>query len=882
MRNMFTERASLDNEADVEQSMLRPLFKHLGYADRMVRPKAKLADLTSGEVVERSLERPDFAIKVKGHIRWICEAKHPDENLDNHLDQPRNYAFGLNDSYPNHDPVVFYLLSNGDETRLYRQQDDKLLVSLGFSDFDEQNAEFARLVDYLNLTSFTAAAIDESPDILTMKKPTVTEINRVFAQCHQDIHKSDSISQARAFEEFVKLVTLKLLSDREIIERNPGLVAEDEFEISSDEIEFSTRWIEQQGSTNPVDEVLFVRFIRNMNTDIEQRRRKRIFEANERIALKPKTIRGVVERLQDLFLYGIDADLNGRLFEQFLSATMRGKDLGQYFTPRTIVKLGVKLARLGTEDRVLDGCCGTGGFLIEALAEMWGKVKSNHSLTAAQRQERLNDIADEQIFGIDIGNSPNLARIARLNMYLHGDGGSRIYSLDALDLEMLNEDGDTAELIAERADLKNLIGTIHVNESPILAEAIRFDVVLTNPPFSKVYDRHKESDSRILEQYTFAGAKRSVSAKLLFFEMYHRYLKVGGRLVSVIDDGFLSSKDHRGFRDALRRLYVIKAVISLPGDAFQRSDARVKTSFIVLEKRDPAQPRSSDPPIFMAACRFVGLDDPARQRAMPSDAETREAAKHEVDDIATAYNAYLDGSGDNSDLVEAGDAPDRLDVKNCLIRRDRRAQDWNISDDVNLSMLKDVVELRSFGANDIVVSHETEDPVQQLTVRYDGVAEGGSHIVPADETRYPELYRVRTGDIVISNIAATHGSVAVVPTELDGCVTSKEYTILRAKQGFDPRVIRAVLRSPEMRAELLLRASGANRTRIRWADIETIMFPYPADNIAIGLIDEYEKLERAQRRVTDLAQSVQATLTNALDLGKDEARFVWDAFKPPK
>ena len=98
----------------------------------------------------------------------------------------------------------------------------------------------------------------------------------------------------------------------------------------------------------------------DMEKQIARRVKQRFFDKDEQIDLKPETIRGVAERLESFYLFGIDADLNGRLFENFLSATMRGKDLGQYFTPRTLVKLGVGLGDLKTADCILDGCCGTG------------------------------------------------------------------------------------------------------------------------------------------------------------------------------------------------------------------------------------------------------------------------------------------------------------------------------------------------------------------------------------------------------------------------------------------------------------------------------------------------------------------------------------------
>ena len=282
---------------------------------------------------------------------------------------------------------------------------------------------------------------------------------------------------------------------------------------------------------------------------------------------------------------------------------------------------------------MLDGCCGTGGFLIDALSDMWTKVKRNESLSDEVKATERKAIADDRIYGIDFAKDPNLAKIARLNMYLHGDGGSRIFNVDSLDSSISDVSGDTSEEAVEKEEMRslNLAGS--------------FDVVLSNPPFSKKYDRDQEGDEQILKQYAAAHGRKKVLAKLLFFEMYHHYLRPGGCLVSVIDDGFLNGKEYKWFRDALRKLYIVKAVISLPGDAFQRSEARVKTSFIVLEKRrefDPYAPERH-PSVFMYACRYVGIDDPKRARWMPGDDELRENAIREVEEVVCQYRMFLNG-----------------------------------------------------------------------------------------------------------------------------------------------------------------------------------------------------------------------------------------------
>ena len=664
----------------------------------------------------------------------------------------------------------------------------------------------------------------------------------------------------------MKLITLKLLSDKATRETYPGLSVERWFDHPADEVEFSVRWVEahEAATPNPVDTILFKRFMDDVETQIAQRVRKRFFDVGDRINLKPETIKGVVKRLEGLYLFGIDADLNGRLFEDFLSATMRGKDLGQYFTPRTLVKLGVGLGNLKTTDMVLDGCCGTGGFLIDALADMWAKVNKNDSLSGSVKAKVRKEIAYNRIYGIDFAKSPNLAKIARLNMYLHGDGGSRIFNIDGLDLMAAVDATDNPEEVAEKKQFREL------------ALAGEFDVVLTNPPFSKKYERSKEGDARILDQYVTATGRPSALAKLMFFEMYHHYLKPGGRLISVIDDGFLTGGNFTWFRDELRRLYTVRAVISLPGDAFQRSEARVKTSFIVLEKRRPTEGSEikSDPSVYMYPCRYVGIDDPKRRRWMPGDDELREKAMAEVETVVQGYRRFLDGAGDPAHIVPVNRTENRLDVKHCLIGN------WRHSG--SQPPLSDFVEPKAFAGDDVIECQFHEKPEQLFTVRYDGTAAADRTILPRTETEYPQLFRVREGELVISNIAATYGSVAVVPPSLDGLVVSKEYTVLKARPGYDVRVVWAVLRSPEIRAELLLRTTGANRTRIRWSDIRDIAFPYPDDTTVAIFVKHVERAEDARAKALEEATAATKEINEALSLDHDQARLILDAFKPPK
>jgi len=68
-------------------------------------------------------------------------------------------------------------------------------------------------------------------------------------------------------------------------------------------------------------------------------------------------------------------------------------------------------------DKVLDACCGTGGFLIEAMADLTNKIYKNPSLSSTEKEQLVESVRTECLYGIDAGKSPPVARIARINMF---------------------------------------------------------------------------------------------------------------------------------------------------------------------------------------------------------------------------------------------------------------------------------------------------------------------------------------------------------------------------------------------------------------------------------------------------------------------------------
>ena len=457
----------------------------------------------------------------------------------------------------------------------------------------------------------------------TFKKPPKDEIIGIFRACHNLIWRAEKSGPTAAFYEFAKLMFIKLDLDKKMRSNELTRKLINGEPLPADEVVFSSYWMDQEERTdpNPVNTTLFKNLRDELEARIRAGEKKRIFASNETIDLRPSTIKRVVELLEHYDLYGVDEDLNGRLFETFLNATMRGKALGQFFTPRPVVEFMTSLAELQVTkdhvDRVLDACCGTGGFLIAAMAGMSNRININESLTNEEKKAKLKELRDNRLFGIDVGKDPPIARIARIYMYLHGDGGSRIYVLDSLDKYMTIEKGLDKELERDITELK----------TELMKKQLKFDVVLTNPPFAMRYSVKDKDQKPVLRQYDLAydpigkdktkKLRTSLRSSVMFIERYWELLEPHGKLLTIMDESVLNTKSNAAFRDYIREKFIVRAVISLPQNTFVNAESGVKTSVLYLVKRKT--PEEQQPKVFMAISRNVGHSDTGKETPEKSD-----------------------------------------------------------------------------------------------------------------------------------------------------------------------------------------------------------------------------------------------------------------------
>lgn len=149
-------------------------------------------------------------------------------------------------------------------------------------------------------------------------------------------------------------------------------------------------------------------------------------------------------------------------------------------------------------------------------------------------------------------------KIARMNMYLHGDGGSNIYYADSLDKRVGKVGGESLEVDKQLEELRKLL----------ISDGMKFDLILSNPPFSLQYTRENKEQAEILNQYALSkdrsGGKiiNKLISSVMFIERYKDLITDDGKIVAVIDDSVLSGSSYAHVRDYIRDNFIIEGVVS--------------------------------------------------------------------------------------------------------------------------------------------------------------------------------------------------------------------------------------------------------------------------------------------------------------------------------
>jgi len=855
LRNLFCNNGDLRNESSVETFFVHRLLKNLGYPDSRVRTKESIEKLPipRGHTTERYA--PDYVLLDSRNLPVIViDAKHPNENLDKWVYQPTGYAATLNRRYPSgENPVQYAILTNGHFFTVYPWDSEIPVFHLRFEDFVEGNETFAFLRANLAYSIFNRVPV--TGIAFEFYRPELTVLTKTFNKCHDLIWKKEKVGPTRAFYEFVKIIFVKMREDRKIHQKlRSGRT------IMRDDFIFSVHWIEKNEDVtpNPFDTVLFKEVRDEIEEQIRKSLKKRIFPVGDKIYLSPSTTKEVVRMLEHFDLYGIDEDLNGRMFETFLSATIRGKELGQFFTPRPIVRYMTTTAQMritsGDVPYVLDGCCGTGGFLIEAMADLLQKIDRVENLSSTEKQGMMSLVTDNRLYGIEANE--DLSRVARLNMYLHGDGGSKIFHMDALDKEMVIEAGLDLETEDGRRELRSYFVDLN----------LRFDYVLTNPPFSMLYHSSDKTERRILAGYQIARTKSgklstSEKSNVLFLERYLDLLQPGGELLTIIDDTVLNGESGAHHREFIFKNFIIRQVISLPFNAFFKADSNIKTSILHLRKKRPGETQGH---VFMAITNNVGhndhkVDTPSRDNLGIVASLYNEWLKSGHLDPQIIYNQHPDeplGCPLQIFTVAPGHINrDRLDAfyyapELKLLRQSieeavrqgqvevKRGHDFNLID-----------EVKGKTANELL-----GQPFKYFEIT-DVTSDGA--ILSWREDLYENLptragLRVKTNDVIFAKNNSSRGTTIIIPSYFEGALVTTGFLGIRSKDLDEAMLLWAVLSSEALRRQIYYLAITASQPEIRRNIFEReFLLPFPKEPHRSRVLDHARQIWEARNTISN-------------------------------
>lgn len=465
----------------------------------------------------------------------------------------------------------------------------------------------------------TAKDVDDAARIEQIKNQTKLftrdEFTKTLRACHNIIRNNDKLSPEAAFDEISKLLFMKIRFERD----NKGMKVFTKQEYL-DAAQNHEKNVRPGLKGTDLYALSYMQFL--FRTTKEFFKDDRLFDDKDEINIRENSFIQILEKLETFNLSDTQDDVKGIAFEEFLGTTFRG-ELGQFFTPRTIVDFMTEILDPQEGEVICDPTCGSGGFLIKAFeyvrekieADIRSKkdslrlsiegndydalpedkqVKISHSIDKMQAAlnteldtgiegSRMYQLSRNCIYGTDA--NPRMARTSKMNMIMHGDGHGGVHHHDGL----LNVNGIFEE---------------------------RFDVILTNPPFGQNVDRgqliseaDKFTDEEIKKKYKkkygaaydealkqvddhigesllslYDLGNTSTLTEVLFMERCLRLLKKGGRMGMVLPEGVLNNKNLQAVREYFEGKAKIILICSIPQDVFIAAGATVKPSLVFMRR----------------------------------------------------------------------------------------------------------------------------------------------------------------------------------------------------------------------------------------------------------------------------------------------------------
>ncbi|HBD94962.1 MAG TPA: SAM-dependent methyltransferase, partial [Spirochaetia bacterium] len=323
-----------------------------------------------------------------------------------------------------------------------------------------------------------------------------------------------------------------------------------------------------------------------------------VFATDSKIDLSPSHLSICVSGLQDVKLFNSNLQVIDEAFEYLVSKSSKGEK-GQYFTPRHVIDMCVKMLNPKAGEYMIDPASGSCGFPVHTIFHITGHLFSNEEIPEDEKENIL------RIFGIDFDEKA--VRVSRTLNLIAGDGETNVLHMNSLDYERWNDNYTTNRQWLSTYN-KGFERLEKLQKGDGFKE-FNFDIVMANPPFAGDI-----KESRLIHKYDLGfndkgKPQNKVGRDILFIERNLSFLKPGGRMAIVLPQGRFNNTSDKNIRDFISEKTRILAVVGLHANTF-KPHTGTKTSVLFVQKWDEKLcPKKEDYPIFFAVSEKGGKDN---------------------------------------------------------------------------------------------------------------------------------------------------------------------------------------------------------------------------------------------------------------------------------
>ena len=342
-----------------------------------------------------------------------------------------------------------------------------------------------------------------------------------------------------------------------------------------------------------------------------------VFLDDERIRLSPDHLQVCVGSLEEWKLFNSNLDVIDDAFEYLVNKSSKGEK-GQYFTPRWVIDMCVKMLNPQEHETVIDTACGSSGFTVHTMFHVWRHIiadmglQDTHLLTMESKPPRCEDYVRDKMFSIDFDEKS--VRVSRCLNLIAGDGESNVLHLNTLDWTKWQETAQQDDWSDTYGNGWRRLRRLRARSRQADYRQFNFDILMANPPFAGDI---KQSD--MLSPYELAHKstgklERSVGRDLLFIERNLDFLRPGGRMAIVLPQGRFNNVTDQRVRQFIMHRCRIIAVVGLHPNTF-KPHTGTKTSVLFVQKWNddpgagPLCPRVQDYNILFATQQVESVDN---------------------------------------------------------------------------------------------------------------------------------------------------------------------------------------------------------------------------------------------------------------------------------